>query len=189
MTSTADQACIDATRIWLEQAVIGLNLCPFAKTPYRQNRVRFRVARARHLDAFLQILDHELQHLAATPVAELETTLLIVPQLFEDFYHFNDMLDLAEQAVSDNGLEGIVQIAPFHPQFVFADTEKDDMGNYTNRSPYPTLHLLREDSIAEAADSVGDPARIFERNIALLHRLGRAGWQALAIPEPAPPEE
>lgn len=188
MPSLADHPYIEATRIWLEQAVIGLNLCPFAKAPYAKNQIRFAVSHARHLDGFLETLDAELQLLAASDAGEIETTLLIEPRLFADFLLFNDMLDLAEAAVHDNGLEGIIQIAPFHPQFQFADTEADDMGNYTNRSPYPTLHLIREDSIAKATAAIADPASIFERNIALLHQMGRQGWQALNIPAPRLPE-
>ena len=185
----SDQICINATRIWLEQAVIGLNLCPFAKAPYTKNQVRFTVSHARHLDSFLETLDQELQLLAASDANEIETTLLIEPTLFADFLLFNDMLDLADAAVHDNNLDGIIQIAPFHPQFQFADTAADDMGNYTNRSPYPTLHLIREDSIAKATAAIADPATILERNIALLHQMGRQGWEALAIPtDPRLPE-
>ena len=123
------------TRIWLEKAVIGLNLCPFAKAPHVKNRVRIAVSTAKHTDGFLEDLDRELALLADSPPDELETTLLVHPSLFTDFMQFNDMLDFADQAVIDNGLEGIIQIAPFHPDFRFEGTEADDIGNYTNRSP------------------------------------------------------
>ena len=181
--TTPDSATVtDHTRQWLEKAVIGLNLCPFAKAPHVKNLVRSSVSQARHLDGFLEDLDRELQLLGDTPADELETTLLVHPTLFPDFDTFNQMLDIADAAVVDNGLEGIVQIAPFHPDFQFEGTDSDDIGNYTNRSPYPTLHLIREDSIAKAAQAFPDASAIFERNIALLEKMGHEGWDKLDIP-------
>ena len=181
--TTPDSATVtDHTRQWLEKAVIGLNLCPFAKAPHVKNLVRISVSQARHLDGFLEDLDRELQLLGDTPADELETTLLVHPTLFPDFDTFNQMLDIADAAVVDNGLEGIVQIAPFHPDFQFEGTNSDDIGNYTNRSPYPTLHLIREDSIAKAAQAFPDASAIFERNIALLEKIGHEGWDKLDIP-------
>ena len=185
--TTPDSATVtDHTRQWLEKAVIGLNLCPFAKAPHVKNLVRISVSQARHLDGFLEDLDRELQLLADTPPEQLETTLLVHPTLFADFLQFNDMLDTAEAAIADNGLEGIIQIAPFHPDFRFEGTEADDIGNYTNRSPYPTLHLIREDSIAKAAEAFPDAEAIFGRNIALLEKMGKSGWDALEIPQGCP---
>lgn len=181
--TTPDSATVtDHTRQWLEKAVIRLNLCPFAKAPHVKNLVRISVSQARHLDGFLEDLDRELQLLGDTPADELETTLLVHPTLFPDFDTFNQMLDIADAAVVDNGLEGIVQIAPFHPDFQFEGTDSDDIGNYTNRSPYPTLHLIREDSIAKAAQAFPDASAIFERNIALLEEMGHEGWDKLDIP-------
>ena len=181
--TTPDSATVaDYTRQWLEKAVIGLNLCPFAKAPHVKNLVRISVSQARHLDGFLEDLDRELQLLGDTPADELETTLLVHPTLFPDFDTFNQMLDIADAAVVDNGLEGIVQIAPFHPDFQFEGTDSDDIGNYTNRSPYPTLHLIPEDSIAKAAQAFPDASAIFERNIALLEKMGHEGWDKLDIP-------
>ena len=181
--TTPDSATVtDHTRQWLEKAVIGLNLCPFAKAPHVKNLVRISVSQARHLDGFLEDLDRELQLLGDTPADELETTLLVHPTLFPDFDTFNQMLDIADAAVVDNGLEGIVQIAPFHPDFQFEGTDSDDIGNYTKRSPYPTLHLIREDSIAKAAQAFPDASAIFERNIALLEKMGHEGWDKLDIP-------
>ena len=181
--TTPDSATVtDHTRQWLEKAVIGLNLCPFAKAPHVKNLVRISVSQACHLDGFLEDLDRELQLLGDTPADELETTLLVHPTLFTDFDTFNQMLDIADAAVVDNGLEGIVQIAPFHPDFQFEGTDSDDIGNYTNRSPYPTLHLIREDSIAKAAQAFPDASAIFERNIALLEKMGHEGWDKLDIP-------
>lgn len=181
--TTPDSATVtEHTRQWLEKAVIGLNLCPFAKAPHVKNLVRISVSQARHLDGFLEDLDRELQLLGDTPADGLETTLLVHPTLFPDFDTFNQMLDIADAAVVDNGLEGIVQIAPFHPDFQFEGTDSDDISNYTNRSPYPTLHLIREDSIAKAAQAFPDASAIFERNIALLEKMGHEGWDKLDIP-------
>jgi len=181
--TTPDSATVtDHTRQWLEKAVTGLNLCPSATAPHVKNLVRISVSQARHLDGFLEDLDRELQLLGDTPADELETTLLVHPTLFPDFDTFNQMLDIADAAVVDNGLEGIVQIAPFHPDFQFEGTDSDDIGNYTNRSPYPTLHLIREDSIAKAAQAFPDASAIFERNIALLEKMGHEGWDKLDIP-------
>ena len=182
MTIPDSASVTDHTRQWLEKAVIGLNLCPFAKAPHVKNLVRISVSQARHLDGFLEDLDRELQLLGNTPADELETTLLVHPTLFPDFDTFNQMLDIADAAVVDNGLEGIVQIAPFHPDFQFEGTDSDDISNYTNRSPYPTLHLIREDSIAKAAQAFPDASAIFERNIALLEKMGHEGWDKLDIP-------
>lgn len=170
------------TKQWLEKAVIGLNLCPFAKAPHVKNLVRIVVSKARHLDGFLEDLDRELQLLGNTPASELETTLLVHPTLFPDFETFNQMLEIADDAVVENELEGIVQIAPFHPDFQFEGTEADDISNYTNRSPYPTLHLIREDSITKAAEAFPDASAIFDRNIALLEKMGHEGWDKLDIP-------
>nr|WP_314588092.1 DUF1415 domain-containing protein [uncultured Neisseria sp.] len=185
MTDTAHldtNTVSEHTKQWLEKAVIGLNLCPFAKAPHVKNLVRIVVSEARHLDGFLEDLDRELQLLGNTPASELETTLLVHPTLFPDFETFNQMLEIADDAVVENELEGIVQIAPFHPDFQFEDTEADDISNYTNRSPYPTLHLIREDSITKAAEAFPDASAIFDRNIALLEKMGHEGWDKLDIP-------
>lgn len=182
-TSENKDAVAEHTGQWLEKAVIGLNLCPFAKAPHVKNLVRIAISEAKHLDGFLEDLDEELQRLGNTPATELETTLLVHPTLFPDFDVFNDMLDIADAAVVENGLEGIVQIAPFHPDFQFEGTDSDDIGNYTNRSPYPTLHLIREDSIAKAAQAFPDASAIFERNIALLEKWDmKAGQNSVSHP-------
>jgi hypothetical protein len=166
---------IAQTRNWVEKAVIGLNLCPFAKSVYFTNQVRFVVSEARHLDAFLEQLDSELDLLAAADPAEVDTTLLIHPELLPDFVEFNDFMQLAEDAIVEHGLEGVLQVASFHPAFQFADTEPDDITNYTNRSPYPTIHLIRESSIARAVEAIPDTDSIFEHNIATMRALGHAG--------------
>jgi hypothetical protein len=174
-----DDDIIAAMREWIEKAVIGLNLCPFAKAVYVKDQVRFVVSHAPHLDGFLEDLDRELDWLAAADPEQVDTTLLIHPALLPDFLDFNDFLQLAEAAVGEHGLEGVIQIASFHPRFQFAGTAPDDPGNYTNRAPFPTLHLLREASIARAVAAFPEAATIYERNIATLDALGLAGWQAL----------
>jgi len=175
----SDDDVLAATRRWLEQAVIGLNLCPFAKSVYVKDQVRLVVSRARHLDAFLDDLDHELELLKTTPAEQLDTTLLIHPTLFPDFLVFNDFLDVADGVLSDHELEGVVQIAPFHPDFVFDGEDEGDMSHFTNRSPFPTLHLIREESLEKAIESFGNTDVIFERNIETLRRLGVEGWKRL----------
>ena len=182
MKAPGDKTIMERPRRWRERAVIGLKRGPFAKAPYTKGLVRISVSHARHLDGFLEDLDRELQLLGSTPADELETTLLVHPTLFGDFLLFNDVLDVADAAVADNDLEGVVQIAPFHPDFQFEGTEADDIGNYTNRSPYPTLHLIREESIARASEAFPDAAAIFERNIALLEGVGQSGWESLELP-------
>lgn len=178
----SEQTVIEHTQFWLEKAVIGLNLCPFAKAPHVKGLVRIAVSHAKHLDGFLEDLDAELARLLATPASELETTLLVHPALFDDFLLFNDMLDIAEAVILEHNAQGVIQIAPFHPRFQFADTDENDISNYTNRSPYPTLHLIREESIEKATQAFPDAAAIFERNIALLNQMGHEGWQKLGIP-------
>lgn len=173
------ESVITATRLWLEKAVIGLNLCPFAKAVYLKNQVRFVVSSAPHLDGLLEDLDRELDFLAAADPEEVDTTLLIHPTLLPDFLDFNDFLQIAEAAIDEHQLEGVIQIASFHPQFQFADTAPDDMQNYTNRAPYPTLHLLREASIDKAVAAFPQAETIYQRNITTLENLGIAGWRAL----------
>jgi len=176
-----DEVVLAATRNWLEKAVIGLNLCPFAKSVYVKNQVRLVVSQARHADDFLEELDRELDLLVATPAEELETTLLIHPSLFGDFLDFNDFLEIAEGVVGEHGLEGVVQLASFHPKFQFEDTEPDDISNYTNRAPFAILHLLREERVEQAVDVFPDTDAIFEQNILTLNKLGRQGWKDLGL--------
>ena len=181
MQEMQDEEVLAAMRQWVEKAVIGLNLCPFAKSVYVKNQVRFVVSHAKHLDAFLEDLDRELDLLAAADPAEIDTTLLIHPTLLPDFIDFNDFTIIAESAVEEHGLEGILQVASFHPQFQFADTEPDDIGNFTNRSPYPTLHLLREESIDRAVEAFPEAEMIYETNIETLEKLGPEGWKKLNV--------
>ena len=176
-----DEEVLASTRHWLEKAVIGLNLCPFAKAVYVKNQVRLVVSKARHADDLLEELDRELDLLVATSAEEIDTTLLIHATLFEDFLDFNDFLEIAEGVVDEHGLEGVVQLASFHPRFQFDGSEPEDIGNYTNRAPFATLHLLREDSVARAVAAFPQSEAIFEQNIVTLEKLGTAGWQALGL--------
>lgn len=176
-----DEEVLAKTRHWLEAAVIGLNLCPFAKAVYVKHQVRLVVSKARHADDLLEELDRELDLLVATPASEIDTTLLIHPTLFEDFLDFNDFLEIAEGVVDEHGLEGVVQLASFHPQFQFDGTEPDDIGNYTNRAPFAIVHLLREDSVERAVEAFPEADAIFEANIATLEKLGHQGWTSLGL--------
>lgn len=177
-TMPDDERVLAETRRWIERAVIGLNLCPFAKAVYVKNQVRLVVSRARHLDGFLDDLDRELELLKTTPAEQIDTTLLIHPTLFPDFLVFNDLLDVVDEVIEEHGLEGEMQVAPFHPAFQFEGTEPDDLTNATNWSPYPTLHLLREASIDRAVTSGDSADTIVERNIRTLLQLGPEGWKA-----------
>ncbi len=159
--------------------MIGLNLCPFADNPYRGNRVHFTVSAQRSAAGLLQDLRAELLALAAADPQERETTLLIHPLVLADFVEYNEFLEVCESAVADLNLEGELQVASFHPQYQFADSQADDIENYTNRSPYPMLHLLREASVERAVAAVGDAEEIYRRNIRTLRALGHAGWQRL----------
>jgi uncharacterized protein len=172
-------SALDDTRVWLEKAVIGLNLCPFAKAVHGKGQIRWVLSEATGPEALLAQLVAELQHLQAADPALIDTTLIVHPQVLNDFYDFNDFLGLAEDTLAELGLEGELQIASFHPQFQFADARPDDISNYTNRSPHPTLHLLREASVSRAVGAFPEAETIFETNIATLRRLGKAGWRAL----------
>lgn len=175
------QTAIDDTRGWLERAVIGLNLCPFAKSVHVKGQVHYVVSRAQTAPAFLQDLMDELKALQASDPAERDTTLLIAPDCLADFLDFNDFLAEADQALVDLELDGVLQIANLHPDYQFAGTRADDITNFTNRSPYPTLHLLREDSIDRAVDAFPDAESIFERNMETMERIGIEGWAALNV--------
>ena len=177
-----DEDVLKQTRHWLEKAVIGLNLCPFAKAVYVKNQVRLVVSQARHADDLLEELDRELALLVSTPAEEVDTTLLIHPTLFDDFLDFNDFLEIAESVLDEHGLEGVLQLASFHPKFQFDGTEPDDITNYTNRAPFAMLHLLREESIDRAVQAFPEAEAIFEENIKTLENLGYAGWQDLGLP-------
>ena len=174
-----DTLALAETRAWVDRVVIGLNLCPFAKAPQVKGLVRYVVSEASAPEALLAALVDELNRLAQAPAGRAETTLLIHPQALTDFADYNDFLAVAESAVAEMGLEGVIQVASFHPQYRFAGTAQDDVSNATNRSPYPTLHLLREESIERAVIALPQTEAIYEANIATLQRLGAEGWAAL----------
>ncbi|MFZ3186085.1 MAG: DUF1415 domain-containing protein [Pseudomonas sp.] len=177
MSSTSN--VIAHTRAWVDRAVIGLNLCPFAKAVQVKGQVRYVLCEATDTAGLLTALCDELDYLAKVEPAQTDTTLLIHPGVLNDFLDFNDFLEVADAAVEELGLEGILQVASFHPQFQFADTDINDLSNATNRSPYPTLHLIREASIDRAVAAFPEAEAIFEANIEKLESLGAEGWAAL----------
>ncbi len=179
---------IATTRKWLERAVIGLNLCPFAKSAHVKGQVRYVVSAAQTEEALLDDLERELKFLTETAPEDTDTTLLITPEVLTDFDAFADFLDLVEVVLRTQGLSGVLQVASFHPDYVFADAEPDDIANHTNRAPYPTLHLIREASLARATAAFPDAADIYERNIETLNKLGLEGWQALDVDAPPKPK-
>jgi hypothetical protein len=168
-----------ATRAWLERAVIGLNLCPFAKAVVAKQQVRYVLSDATTPQALLAELGEELLALRDAPPAEIDTTLLVHPQVLTDFLDYNDFLASADALVEALALDGVLQVASFHPDYQFAGSEPDAIENFTNRSPYPTLHLLREDSVSRAVEAFPDPDAIVERNIETLRALGIDGWRSM----------
>ena len=174
------------TRDWVVKAVIGLNLCPFAKAVHVNERIRYVVSDATEAEALLKDLARELLALNRADPEEVDTTLVIHPGVLTDFLDFNDFLDAADALVEELKLDGVLQIADFHPDYQFGDSEPDDIANYTNRSPYPTLHLLREESITRAVEAMPDTAAIYENNLDTLTRLGHEGWDALGLKKPTP---
>ena len=192
LDATSPETVVQHTRAWVTRDVVGLNLCPFAKAPLIKGQVRFAVSDARDLPSLLLHLADELRHLAQAEPAETETTLLIHPHVLGDFTQFNQALDAVDSLVDALGLEGEIQVASFHPQYQFAGTDMHDVSNATNRSPYPTLHLLREDSIDRAVEAFPEPDAIIEANLRTLDALGTAGWAALEaqcrIDAATPPE-
>jgi uncharacterized protein len=184
MKTKSDQV-IAETQAWITHAVVGLNLCPFARAVQVKNQIRCVVSEATHIDALMAQLCEEMHFLAEVDPAKVETTLLIHPQVLTDFLDFNDFLELADAALEELGYDGVLQVASFHPQFQFEGTEPDDVTNATNRSPYPTLHLLREDSVERAVAAFPNAEaameNIVETNIATLEKLGAAGWAELQV--------
>ncbi|HYG64163.1 MAG TPA: DUF1415 domain-containing protein [Thermoanaerobaculia bacterium] len=172
---------VKATKTWLERAVIGLDLCPFAKSVHLKDQIRYTVSEATTPEDLLEHLVIELRAIAAADPEEVETTLLIHPGVLVDFLDYNDFLDVADTAVAELGLEGEIQVASFHPRYQFAGTAPEDIENYTNRSPYPILHLLREASVERAVASFPETERIYEKNIETLRRLGHEGWRRLWV--------
>lgn len=171
---------LDETRAWVRHAVIGLQLCPFAKAVQAKGQVRYVESDATTPEALLEHLLQEMRHLAAADPAVLDTTLLVHPRVLHDFLDFNDFLDIADAALVSLGLDGVLQVASFHPDYRFAGTAEDDVTNATNRAPHPTLQLLREASVERALEAYGGEAdTIFEANLETLRRLGARGWADL----------
>jgi len=188
LTPLADPAAVATvvaqTQRWLERAVIGLNLCPFAKSVHVKKQIRYAVTGAQTADELLAELEHELQLLVDTDPDSLDTILLIHPRAMMEFLDFHFFLAEADALLKNQGYTGIFQIASLHPDYEFAGSEPDDIDNYSNRSPYPTLHLLREASIDRAVAAFPDASSIYERNMETLRRLGHAGWRRLWLDEP-----
>lgn len=181
MHAETEDAILASVQRWLEKAVIGLNLCPFAKAVHVKKQIRYVVSAARDTEQLLADLKSELHNLYISDPQKIDTTLLIHPDVLNDFLDYNDFLAQAEEAIAELQLEQEIQIASFHPQYQFADTDADDIENYTNRSPYPILHLLREASIDRAVVAFPEADNIFEKNIETMHALGQQGWNALAL--------
>ena len=174
-----DAQIIAATVAWLEKAVIGLGLCPFAASVHLRNQIRYRVSAQESADGLVEDLSEELKLLHDVDPQRCETTLLVHPHVLNDFYDYNEFLNAADDALQTLELDGEIQIASFHPQYQFAENAPDDIENYTNRSPYPMLHLLREASITRAVATFPGVHDIGDKNQATLRRLGKAGWQRL----------
>jgi hypothetical protein len=181
LDTTISESVEQDTRRWLERAVIGLNLCPFAKAVHTKGQIHYAVTAATETEVLLAALAEELEALAECDPEQRSTTLLVAPFVFPDFLDFNDCLELADQLLVDMKLDGILQIASFHPRFQFAGTLPDDITNATNRAPYPTLHLLRESSIDAAVAAFPEAESIYLKNIATLEALGPAGYAALEV--------
>lgn len=179
MGMVRDEEAIAATRRWLERAVIGLNLCPFAKAVHVKQQIRYVVSAAQTPDELLRDLLRELEVLAEANPDLVDTTLLIHPQVLQDFLDYNDFLEVVDAALEEVDLNGELQVASMHPQYQFEGTAQDDIDNYTNRSPYPTLHLLREASVERAVAAFPEADKIFDKNIETLRRLGTQGWDEL----------
>ena len=170
---------IELTRRWLERAVIGLNLCPFAKAVHVKQQVRFVLSDATTPEALLEQLAEELVLLRDADPEDIDTTLIVHPDVLADFLDYNDFLDNADAAVEALDLQGVLQVASFHPDYQFAGSAPDDIGNFTNRAPFPTLHLLRESSVERAVEAFPDPDAIVERNLRTLDEIGHVGWENL----------
>ena len=172
------------TARWLDRAVIGLGLCPFARPVRERQQIRMRLSTTRDPAELLRQLHDELLLLARVDPSVVETSLLVHPHVLQDFLDYNDFLEPAEQLLEELELDGVIQIASFHPGYRFADSFPGDIENYSNRSPYPTLHLLREASVSAAIDAYGDTDRIIERNQQRLRALGLTGWRQLGLQVP-----
>lgn len=177
MSKQTNEEQIRVVRQWVEDVVVELNLCPFAKRELIADRVRFVVTDATSEDELLETLAFELEFLGSTP--SIETTLVIHPHVLGDFSLYNQFLDNADRLLVALKLEGVFQVASFHPDYQFADTKADDAENYTNRSPYPVLHLLREESLERVIASTPDIDQIPKRNIETMNRVGTESLRSM----------
>lgn len=189
MNSATNEKIIVATKLWLERAVIGLNLCPFAKAVHVKNQISYVVSSATTHEDLLSDLMRALEILAETSAEKIDTTLLVHPYVLTDFIDYNNFLDVVDATLDDMDLENTLQVASFHPQYQFAGTQPDDIENYTNRSPYPMMHLLRETSVVQAVLAFPEAGKIFDKNIETLRELGHAGWNDLGLVKINPPLE
>ena len=183
-----EEVVINDMRLWLERAVIGLNLCPFAKAVHVKQQVHYAVSQANTTEQLLQDVRLQCLALLDCPLTERETTLLMAPWCLEDFLDFNDFMAEVDDLLVDLELDGVLQVASFHPDFQFAGTMLEDLSNLTNQAPYPTLHLLREESIDRAVEAFPDAELIFETNIETVQSLGQKGWSALGLKRTLPLE-
>ncbi len=174
----AAQQALDETRCWVERVVVGLNLCPFAASPMKGGRIRYVACPASDPDGIYRALLQEMETLIGLPEPEAETSLFVVPEGLNDFDAYLDLFETAEAAVSEAGLEGILQLASFHPDYCFEGAGTDDPANYTNRSPHPMFHLIREEPLARALAQYPDPEGIPQRNVERLRALGLSAMQA-----------
>ncbi len=176
---TSNEYIIDRTQHWLRSFIVNLNICPFAKREIEKGTLKLHVALAQKLQQALEEFLMEIIFLDKNPA--VETTLLIYPSLFSDFFRYLDFVDLAERLICEQGYEGIYQLATFHPDYCFAEVEFNDVSNYTNRSPYPMIHLLREASLEKAIAYYGDTEDIPKNNIATMQRLGLKNIKELLV--------
>lgn len=163
---------IETTKLWLERFVVGLNLCPFAKHPFKNGKIRYIVFEDNDLEKLTELLLKEANELVETTPSVLETTLIILPEILDEFEEYLDYVEMAEFIFAEVELEGVIQLASFHPDYQFEDTEPTDVENYTNRSPFPMLHLIREDSITRAIEAYPEVGNIPETNIETMNNLG-----------------
>lgn len=168
---------VNHTRTWIREVVIGLSFCPFAAQPFQTEKIRYKVLVQASPQTVLETVIREAYHLDQH--TDIETTLILLPEAFSDFMEYLDLLDISEQLLVDQGYEGIYQVASFHPEYQFADTTLDDPANYTNRSPYPMLHLIREDTITRVLENYPDPENIPERNRSVARSKGLVAMMAL----------
>ncbi len=173
------ESVIARFRCWIERVVIELNLCPFARKPYQADLVRYVVSDAGAPELLLADLEQELELLREADAGKTETTLLIHPHTLQDFLDYNDFLGVVDDFLEQGGYRGEFQVASLHPEYRFAGAERDAAENYTNRSPYPALHILREAGIEQALAGFATPDRIPERNIRTMEKLGAGRVQAI----------